>query len=313
MQRVYIKELVEGRKVSGCFLIKDKQLLPYKNKPGKFLHLVLADRTGEIEACMWQAAEETFLRLTGKNVALVEGNVGIYRDSLQITIHSAVPCEDYDVKELLPMTPHDLNQLKKELQEYICSLKNADLRDLLSAIFSDQVTAARFFRAPAAKMHHQPYLGGLLEHTLGVVKACEALGNVYTCLDRDLLITGAVLHDIGKIEELTYSEDIDYSDEGRLLGHIVLGLSLVERYIDSRENFSPDLKLKVLHMIASHHGEYEWQSPKRPKFLEAYILHFADMLDAQVYKFLQAKEEPGKNENWSTWLKGLDRYVYLKV
>jgi len=312
MDRIYIRELEEGSKISTTFLVKQKQLLPFKNKKGKFLHVILGDRTGEIEGRLWETAEDIFPRLNDKNIVHVEGEVSRYKDIFQINIISIAPSENYVIEDLLPVSNRNINEMENELDEVISSIENKNLKELLDRIFTDEELYRNFTRSPAAKFHHQAYIGGLLEHTLGVVKVADSLAGVYPDIDRCLLITGALVHDIGKIEELVYEEQIEYSDGGRLIGHIVLGVNLIQRNIDRIPAFPEDLKIKLIHMIVSHHGEYEWQSPKRPKFIEAMLLHYADMIDVQVDKFNQVKNSTGENEAWSGWVKGLDRYIYLK-
>jgi len=312
MDRIYIRELEEGSKISTTFLVKQKQLLPFKNKKGKFLHVILGDRTGEIEGRLWETAEDIFPRLNDKNVVHVVGEVSRYKDIFQINITSIAPSESYSIEDLLPVSNRNINEMQNELNEIISSIENNSLKGLLERIFTNEELYKSFTRSPAAKFHHQAYLGGLLEHTLGVVKVADSLAGVYPDINRDLLITGGLLHDMGKIEELIYDEQIEYSDHGRLIGHIVLGVNLVQRFIDSIPAFPEDLKIKLIHMIVSHHGEYEWQSPKKPKFIEAMLLHYADMIDVQVDKFNQVKNNTGENDTWSGWVRGLDRYIFLK-
>ncbi|KJS22859.1 MAG: hypothetical protein VR72_03860 [Clostridiaceae bacterium BRH_c20a] len=312
MERIYIRELEEGSKISATFLVKQKQLLPFKNKKGRFLHVILGDRTGEIEGRLWETAEDIFSRLNDKNIVHVEGEVSRYKDIFQINITSITPSESYVIEDLLPVSNRDINEMQNELKEVISSIENSSMRELLELIFTNEDLYLSFTRSPAAKFHHQAYIGGLLEHTLGVVKVADSLAGVYPNIDKDLLITGALLHDIGKIEELVYDEKIEYSDGGRLIGHLVLGVNIVQRSIDRIVAFPQDIKIKLIHMIVSHHGEYEWQSPKKPKFIEAMLLHYADMIDVHVDKFNQVKNNTDANEAWSGWVKGLDRYIYLK-
>ncbi|HHY59264.1 MAG TPA: CRISPR-associated endonuclease Cas3'', partial [Clostridia bacterium] len=199
-------------------------------------------------------------------------------------------------------------EMWEELQQKIAGIANPHLQSLVRQIFGDETLAEQFRRAPAAKAHHQAYLGGLLEHTLNVVKLAEQIAAAYEGVDRDLLLTGALLHDIGKIYEYRYDVFIDYTDAGRLLGHIVIGAGLVQERLRDLPDFPETLKLKVLHMIVSHHGRYEWQSPKRPKFLEAAILHQADYLDAEVDKFLQARNNYPQ-DSWP-YSRALERYIF---
>jgi 3'-5' exoribonuclease len=182
---------------------------------------------------------------------------------------------------------------------------------LLRKFFSDQEFVKKFQAAPAGKSWHQAYLGGLLEHTLNVVQICEFVCQLYPGANRDLLITGAILHDIGKIYEYKYPEIIDYTDEGRLIGHITIQDALVTERIGEIKNFPTDLKNQLRHALMSHHGEKEMGSPKRPKTLEAVILHFADNLDAQAAGFSQIiKRTKEKGKSWSEFIQLIDRFLY---
>ncbi|MDW7674025.1 MAG: HD domain-containing protein [Bacillota bacterium] len=311
MSRIFINKFEEGQRISVPFLIKTKQLLSFKSKPGKFMHLILGDKTGDIEGKLWEGAEEAFSLLNDTFVANIAGEVVRYRDSLQLNIFKIEPCQNYSPADFLPESPKSRDEMVVELQQLIASINNPYLASFLKELFADEKLYHNYTLAPAAQHHHQAYLGGLLEHSLSVAAICQALAKVYPAIDRDLLVVGAIIHDIGKIDELSFTDVINYTDEGRLIGHIVIGAQLVSKVFDKITVFPESLKLKILHMIISHHGQYEWQSPKKPKFLEAMILHHADMLDSQVDKFLKVQEKAGEDSTWSPWIKGLDRYLYL--
>ncbi|HHW06959.1 MAG TPA: HD domain-containing protein [Clostridia bacterium] len=310
MQKKFVAELEIGQPVYNVFQVRRKELLPFKEKPGKFLSLSLGDKTGEIDAKLWDNAEDEAAGLNIADFVLVKGVVTTYNQRPQITLETVkkVNVKPADLVYFLPTSPRDVAEMWEELQQKIAQVANPHLQNLLRQVFADETLAEQFRRAPAAKSHHQAYLGGLLEHTLNVMRLAEQIAAAYEGIDRDLLLTGAVLHDIGKIYEYRYDLFIDYTDAGRLLGHIVMGANLVQDRIRSLPDFPETLKLKVLHMIVSHHGRYEWQSPKRPKFLEAAILHQADYLDAEVDKFLQAKHNYSQ-ESWP-YIRTLERYIF---
>lgn len=310
MQKKYVAELEVGQPVYNVFQIRRKELLPFKEKAGKFLSLSLGDKTGEIDAKLWDNAEEEAAGLNVADFVLVKGMVTTYNQRPQITLESVkkVSVKPSDLVYFLPTSPRDATEMWEELQQKIAGIANPHLQSLVRQIFGDETLAEQFRRAPAAKAHHQAYLGGLLEHTLNVVKLAEHIAAAYEGVDRDLLLTGALLHDIGKIYEYRYDVFIDYTDAGRLLGHIVIGAGLVQERLRDLPDFPETLKLKVLHMIVSHHGRYEWQSPKRPKFLEAAILHQADYLDAEVDKFLQARNNYPQ-DSWP-YSRALERYIF---
>ncbi len=307
-------KMPKGGQVEGVFQVRRKDMQAFREKPGRYLSLVLGDSTGEVEAKVWDNAEELAAAFERGDCLYVAGTVTEFGGRVQLNVDKLVriPPEQVDPRSFLPVTGQNIAKMGKELRQLISGVQHPQLRALLESFLADPEWRKSFASAPAAKAHHQAYLGGLLEHTLQVVKVAHAMASVYPQVDVDLLTCGAILHDVGKVREFLYQTVIDYSDEGRLLGHIVVGVEMVNDRIRSIADFDPDLRLKILHMIVSHHGRYEWQSPKRPKFLEAMLLHYADMVDAEVDKFSQAQqsaEEEG--ERWTPWVKGLDRQLFV--
>lgn len=313
MERVSAAELKVGDRIETAFQVKDKRLVNFRGREGYFLVFVLGDRTGEVNAVLWEGAEEVYPAIVPGDIVRVKGLVKEYAGSPQVELSNIKPCPvgEFNPAEFLPTSPRQPEKMLQELTALMDTVKNLHLRRLLDRFFSDSKWRDAFIKAPAAKKNHQAYLGGLLEHTLQVTAAAYKIAGVYPQVDRDLLVTGAVLHDVGKVQEYSYHNNIDFSDEGRLLGHILLGVQMVEEKIRSIGGFPAELRLKLLHIIASHHGRYEWQSPKRPKFLEAAIIHHLDLLDAAVDMFVAAA---GKEEGsaWSSWVSGLDRFIYKK-
>lgn len=318
MARVSVVDLKNGMKLVSRFIVRNKRLTPYKGKPGHFLSLTLGDSTGQVEAKVWERAEEAHVALNVGDLLEIKGDVREYNSVLQLNIGSYRICpeSEYNPREFLPSSPADTAEMMAELEGLVDSMENSHLRDLLLSFFKDREWRDSFCTVPAAKANHQAYLGGLLEHTLNVARAAAAAVRLYPRLDRDLLLAGAILHDIGKIEEYSYDRFIDFTDQGRLLGHIVMGVSEVDRRISGLggdDPFPENLRIKILHIITSHHGLYEWQSPKRPKFLEAAVIHILDMLDTVVDAFSRAADENAdENSSWSPWIRSLDRYVFLK-
>ncbi|MFA5535661.1 MAG: HD domain-containing protein [Bacillota bacterium] len=310
MKKIYLSDLNEGQQVYNIFQVKKKELVPFKEKQGKFLSLVLGDRSGEMDAKVWERAEDLAQGFVLHDFIVVKGVVTKYNQKLQITIENLkkIVVKDKDLFHFLPVSPRDGDEMWAELGNVINIITNKHLKALVNQVFSDLDLADKFRRAPAAKSHHQAYLGGLLEHTLNVALVAKKIGENYAETDLDLLLTGALFHDIGKVAEFSYDKVIDYNDAGRLLGHIVMGASLIDQKIAAIDQFPEILRVKVLHMIVSHHGKYEWQSPKRPKFLEAAILHQADLLDAEVDKFVKVKTE--ETEELWPYVRNLDRYVF---
>jgi len=313
MGRICAAEIELGQQISSTYLVKSKRLGSFREREGHFMSLVLGDRTGEVQAVLWEGAEDVYPGISQGDLVLVSGLVREYSGALQINLDSisVYDGDDFDPADFLPVSPRCPEEMLQELMLIIDSVENPYLHKLLDLFFSDSQWVETFKKAPAAKKNHQAYLGGLLEHTLKVGASAAKIAEVYPQADRDLLIAGAVLHDTGKMDEYHYRSTIDFTDEGRLLGHIVLGVRQVDEKIKQIQDFPGNLRLKLLHIITSHHGRYEWQSPKRPKFLEAAIIHHLDLLDATVDMFTGAVEENNdENSSWTGWVRGLERFIY---
>lgn len=305
-----ISDLKEGDRVESLFLVQEKASLAYKNKEGSFLHLRFRDRSGEIEARIWDDAEKYQNVCQAGDIAKVSGEVNCFRNALQINvidISKAVPGET-EGELFVANSSEDREKMKTELINLMHSVKPGPLQAL-----ANQFIHSSYFRlfcyAPAAKMYHHNVVGGLLEHSLGTARISLKLSELHPEIDRDLILIGSVLHDLGKIYEMEIDGGINYTDEGKLLGHIILGIQLLEKLM---ENIDMDnaTKNKLLHMIASHHGQYEWQSPKKPQFLEAKVLHLADMMDAEIWKFKCASPS-AEGSHWSGFMKSIGSEVYL--
>lgn len=318
MSRVRVADLKSGMKLISRFIIKDKRLTPYKGKPGHFLTVTLADSSGEVDAKIWEKAEEAHSSFNIGDLIEIKGDTREYNNNLQVNIGSYRICpeSEFNPREYLPTSPRDIEEMLAELMGLMETITNKYLKGLLYSFFQDRNWLDRFCTSPAAKLNHQAYLGGLLEHTLNLAKAAAALVTLYPRLDRNLLLAGAILHDIGKIEEYSCDKNIDFTDEGRLLGHIVMAVSDVDRRISDlgeEDSFPVNLRIKILHIITSHHGLYEWQSPKRPKIMEAVVIHLLDTLDSVMDTFSKVLDEgAGINPSWSLWNRSLERYIYLK-
>ena len=289
--RTCIRDLVLGSTVAETYAVQAKESRTTKSgKP--FLRLKVGDRTGALACMVWDNAESIGARFEAGDLVTITGRVTEYRGALQLEASDVRPAvgAGLDPRAFLPATYRDIDELTGFLQYHIDSVYDRDLRRLLDGVFGDVAFLARFSEAPAAKTFHHAYLGGLLEHTVTVADLCDHVSQQYARVNRDLLITAALLHDIGKVDELTYGSTIDYSESGRFLGHVILGVMLVSQKAKEQERF-PEAKLELLlHAIVSHHGELEWGSPKRPKTIEALILHHVDNLDAKIKGFLEIVE-----------------------
>jgi 3'-5' exoribonuclease len=283
MGKQYINEFSEGDRIIAHFLVQSKQLLTTRaGKP--YLSLILQDKTGSISAKLWDYACDYYDTFKNNDIIKVDASVEIYNKELQLGVRRLRPSEphEFDLSDFLRQSDHDPDEMFLELRSYIESMENPHLRALLNAFFEDDDIVKRFKASPAARNIHHVCVGGLLEHTLSTVRICEYLTTHYEELDADLLISMAIIHDVGKIDELEASPSIRYTEEGNLLGHIVIGIQMIDEKIRQIQGFPPKLRTLVEHMILSHHGQSDWGSPRPPMFLEAEILHRADDLDVKV-------------------------------
>lgn len=288
--RVCVRDLTPGRSVEGVYLLTSRETR--QTKAGKpFYKLRLSDRTGSVECTVWEV-ETMESGLKPGDLVAIAARVTEYQGKAQLEA-SRVTCAPKGAaspRDFLPSTYRDVEELKGFLQFHVDSVTDRHYSALLRAFFDDPEFYECFTTAPAAKVYHHAYLGGLMEHTVAVADMCDFVGQQYGRVDRDLLLTAAILHDVGKTKELTFETSIDYTDEGQFLGHVTQGVLLVSEKAKRLTSF-PDSKLQhLLHCIISHHGELEWGSPKRPKTIEALILHHVDNLDAKVKGFLEIVE-----------------------
>jgi len=314
MKEQFVSDLKEGDRVLSFFLVKHKQLEYFRDRTrGQFLTLSLGDKTGQILARVWDKAPERAETFAEGDVVKVLGEVEEYLGRRQVIVAKLRPAkeDEYELEDFLPHTERDIGEMLATVRETIASVENPHLRALLDKFFADEEFVAAFCRAPAARRIHHAYLGGLLEHTVEVIALCQTVITLYPQINRDLLMTGALLHDVGKTREFTYQRDVDYSDEGRLLGHVVLSEQMISERLAETPDFPPDLTLRLRHLVVSHHGRYEWGSPRRPKTLEACALHYVENLDAQVNRFAQIiAARWDKTRPWTEYDTLLKRYLY---
>ena len=311
-----VTDLNLNTRINDIFFLKDVEFRVRRDKKTIDMFFKIADKTGEIEAINWDVPNDRVEKLSKIEFARVQGYITKKKSdgTLQATVSSLTETAplDLDYSDYLPQSKKDLDELMNIVYSNIELIKNIYLKKLLKAFFDDQEFVEKFKKAPAATKVHQPYLGGLLEHTSNLVKICETMGDIYKEINREFLITMALLHDIGKIREYTYDRVIEYTDEGKLLGHIAIGLEMIDQKIKNLNNFPPDLELMIKHTLLSHHGRFEFGSPKLPSILTAIALHYADEIEAKISGFINIKEESGNfNEKWSKWIWWLERPVYL--
>jgi len=316
----FVAALSEGERVDDIFLVIEKSLHRFQNPKAdgeeEFLRLVLGDKSGTINAVMWQGAREGYRCCVASPLVRVTGQVGTYREQPQLTVESLSPVarEQVNLADFQRASERDRRQMVAELRELIQSLENPHLQDLLRYFFEDRKFLIAFADAPAAKSIHHAYVGGLLEHTLETVSICLHLVKLYPrYLNRDLLVAGALLHDIGKVKEYdAHALNFAITDAGKLFGHIILGLQMVEEALAGLKDFPQDLAAELLHMILSHHGQREWGSPEPPKTMNAFALHHADYLGAQMNHFHEVLDRHRAGEGKWTPLDGkLERSLYL--
>lgn len=328
----YIENLREGDVVNDFYAVKIKNP-PRTYKRGTWFGLVVSDKTGEIAVKYWGGDNKDRVKRlydsfkTGDVVQIRLGNVEIYEEKPQISINESnggirrCGTNEYDVSDFIASLEEEkIKELFELIKEDIKSIKNPQIKNLLNAFFKDSEFVKRFCSSPSAMTHHHNYVGGNLEHTVGVIRLCKNICEMYNGINKDLTICGAILHDIGKINEYSITASIDKTDIGNFIGHIVIGDRWIREKIkeirDNGETFDEELENKICHIILSHHGKYEFGSPRMPKIVEAMVVHAADMMDSQVKNFIQNIEEGRKNSDddwgfiWDSDL-GMKRPMYL--
>jgi len=313
MARHNIKDLTLGQSIAEFYLVKSKKKSTTRNdKP--YLDLELQDKTGLIKAKVWDDADQVDRECSRGDVVKVQAEVEQYRDVLQLKIkrlRRAEP-EEADLAELLPTTEKDAGALLNDLRELIATIKNPSLRQLLELFFADPDFVSKLTTSAAARNIHHSYRGGLLEHIHTMTRiAAFLVENIYPALDRDLVIAGAILHDVGKIQELDSEREISYTREGFLQGHIHLGVKMIHEQAAAVPGFPPELLLHLEHIVLSHHGEREWGSPVLPATPEAMLIHHVDNLDAKTTMVLEAiKGDKNLDEEFTEYHRTLERHLY---
>ena len=309
MKSAYVSGLSADQIVTSYFLVQAKEVR--STREGKpYLRLELGDRTGAIEARMWDRFEEAAGEISRDDIVKVQARVEVYRNKPQLALDKlrlAKP-EEVDLADFLPCTTADVEKMYEELRQYAGSIGNPWLRRLVAGVIEDPALASKLKRAPAAKMMHHAYLGGLLEHVVSLCGLARLVAAHYGDLDADVLLAGVILHDIGKLEELCYERAIAYTTEGQLLGHIVMELETVNQKMDAIPGFPSALKTVVQHLLISHHGQYEFGSPKLPMIREALVLHYLDDLDSKLAA-IRAALGSGGEDGWSAFSAALGRRI----
>lgn len=318
-KRQFLKDLEEGDLVDDVFSVKYKKP-PRDYSKGYMFEVRVSDRTGNMNLKFWGPNDSRLVDRIYEPIAVgmvvrVRGRVSSYRDSLEISVGedgeiTPVDRSQFDIGDFVPTTERDMDQMMSRLNSFIRQVEEPYLVKILRHFFANEEFVARFKEAPASIQKHSNCIGGLLEHTLAVVEICAHLHSLKPKMDKDLLLTGAVLHDIGKMDEYRVTTNIDMSEEGMLQGHIFMGASDVNKAAEGIEGFPPTLRSKLVHIVLSSHGKFEFGSPRQPQFPEAVAVHYADEMDAKVEQFLRVKEEAHTDDDW-TYDKDL-KHVFLR-
>lgn len=315
MKKIFVEQIRERDWVDSPFLVRDKIMAMAKNgKP--YMTLKLVDRTGEVEGRVWDRVDEFSERFGKDDFLRVQGKSSVYLGKMQLVVQDLERLAEgeVDLADYLPVATRSTDELVAELRSRVDSLTDPHLRGLLEAFLADAAFLQRYATAPAAKAMHHVYLGGLLEHSLAVADLADDVSWRYPGIQRDLLVVGALLHDIGKVDELCYARSFDYTDEGKLIGHIVMGVEMVEEKVRQLPDFPRSLATLVKHLLLSHHGQYEFGSPKRPKTLEAVILNFLDDLDSKINGVrTHIERDPDNGSAWTSYHRLYDRYFFKEA
>jgi 3'-5' exoribonuclease len=314
-KKIFISQLSDGQHVEDHFLIKEMSRA--ETRSGKpYLMLTLMDRTGELPGRVWENADALLPECEPGRLVLVSGLAQTFRQTLQLKVNTIKKVDGCEADMLLfwPSSRHNIQEMANQIVSLAQSVNEPFCRKLLLNFFDDSSFFADFQMAPAAKNMHHAYLGGLLEHTLSVSRLAESVSGLYAGLDRDLLLAGALLHDIGKVKELSFhSYPFEYTDQGRLVGHLVLGVKMIQDMVNTIGGFPDALAMRLEHLVLSHHGRYDFGSPTLPMMGEAFVLNFLDDLDAKL-NFMGRLEEKASEEGyqWTDFQRTLDRFLFVK-
>ncbi|MFH1215209.1 MAG: HD domain-containing protein [Pseudomonadota bacterium] len=311
---LFIRDIQDGQQVDGVFLLKE--LIRSETKAGKpYLTLKLMDKTGELTGRIWDDADRWEPECVAGQALAVSGRSQSYKGNLQLIINEVRRLEEGEVElaRFIPCTSGDIEAMAAELVVLAKSVDDPFVRKLLLKFFHDDVFFEIFKKAPAAKSMHHAYLGGLLEHTLHVARLADKVCGLYPSINRSLLMAGAILHDVGKVEELSVSSSLfDYTDQGRLMGHMVLGVEMVHNKAGKIKDFPPELAMRIKHLILSHHGRHDFGAPTLPMLHEAFVLNFIDDLDAKInYVERLSAQVPEDTYQWSEYQRNLERFLFL--
>jgi 3'-5' exoribonuclease len=317
MTRSYVKDLCSGDNIDEVYLVSDKQLRANRNG-NLYLQLDLRDKTGTVNARLWNATEALFHSFDVNDYLRVRGKAQLFQGAMQLILADLqlVEANRIDATDFLPHTPKDVDRLLARLREIMLGLSNPHLKALMEAFLMDDEFVRKFTAAPAGIKNHHAYVGGLLEHVVNLLEVASRVAPFYPQINADMLLAGVFLHDVGKIDELTYQKAFAYSDEGQLIGHLLIGMEYLSRKTTvaeslTGEQFPLELLLRLKHMILSHHGNYEFGSPKLPMTLEAVALNLLDNLDAKIASFHdQMRDDRDPSSAWTQYNPSIGRKLF---
>jgi 3'-5' exoribonuclease len=311
MKKQFVTELKAGDGVDDIFVLTQKNLA-HKKDGNPYLNIVLGDRSGQLKGVAWDQVEKIAAAASTGDLVRVEGGVNEYRNELQLVVKTMAfhPSDAADPADFLLASKRNINVMFERLTGLTRALKTDCLRELFEVFWMDTEFVNRFKTAPAAKKMHHAYVGGLLEHTLSMALLCERIAGHYSGVDMEMVLAGTILHDIGKIRELSCGYKFDYSDEGRLLSHIIIGLEMLDEKIRQVPEFPEEKTILLKHMIISHHGSREFGSPEPPKTLEAVLLNFIDEMDSKINSIRDYIASEDTNEMWTGYHRLLERHFY---
>lgn len=318
-----VEDLIEGQEITDKFAIRNKTP-PKDYSRGWYFRLTIGDKTGDVSLVYWggpdkRAVSSLYEKLTVGDVIEINGMVTTYQGKLQLSLneeslHRITPLDEgsYDPVDFMPVTKRDIDEMFDELSSYSKTITDEYLKELIDSFLKDENFVSNFKTAPYSMRYSNNYVGGLLEHTLDDVKLCSQLCDVFTELDREIMIASAIIHDFGKVHEYEVSASIDLTREANLIGHTVLCERIVRDKINDIMGFPEELSLKLSHIILSHHGDYEWGSSRSPRMEEAVALHHVDLLNVRLRGFIQAKEELTDEDSEMIYVskEGIQRPIY---
>jgi len=317
MAHKFINKINAGETIDDVYMVKEP-LLRSTTKGDLYIAMYLCDKTGQVNSRMWQATEAIYNALPKPGFVKVQGRSEVYKDNLQIVVNniSTVTADKVNLDDFLARTDKDISVLLKEIKEVLSKIKNPQLKALVEEFLSDKEFMKKFCDAPGAMKLHHSFLGGLLEHTHDVLRATAAVLPIYPQVQADLVLAGAFLHDIGKTEELSYDMAFSYTDSGQLIGHLVLGILMINNKVETLAKkgikFDKATLDALSHIILTHHGKYEFGSPKLPATAEAFMVNYIDDLDAKIHQVTKAIDSEQSDSNWTVWQNSLETRVYRK-